>query len=433
MELLYQYLWKQRMMGRRCVTVRGEDVEIQYAGIHNLDAGPDFHDARVRIAGQLWAGNVEIHVRASDWHRHGHDTDPAYHNVILHVVGVDDERVRRPDGSEIPQMVITFPESFFRMYEALSRRIQAVACEPYLHLVPDLVRADWLSTLAVERLQGKARRIQDCAHSLGGDWNRTCFVSLARALGFNLNGDPFEILARSIPLNVIHHHSDDILQIEALLFGQAGMLDTSLHIFDEYYQTLAREYFFLARKYGLRPMNATMWKYARTRPQNFPHRRIAMLAAALTDGFSMLSDLWDHRGTPDDIRRLFTLTPSPYWETHSDFDTPGNVSGNLSAAAVDLLMINFVAPMILAYSASRGDIEAAGAAMSIWDGLRPENNTFIRQWTSAGLQPQCAAYSQALLQLRKAYCDFSRCLECRFAAAILKASAGIPFNCPSPS
>lgn len=433
MELLYQYLWKQRMMGRKCVTVRGEDVEIEYAGIHNMDAGPDFHDARIRIAGQLWAGNVEIHVRAGDWYRHGHDSDPAYENVILHVVAVDDARIKRADGSEIPQMVVTFPESFFRMYEALSLRIKDVACEPYLSLVPELTRADWLSTLAVERLQIKARRIMDCATSLGGDWNRTCFVSLARALGFNLNGEPFEMLARSLPLNVIHHHSDDILQIEALMFGQAGMLDTSLHIFDEYYQTLAREYFFLARKYGLKPMNASMWKYARTRPQNFPHRRIAMLSAAMTDGFTLLADLWDRRKRPDDIRKLFNLKPSPYWDTHSDFDIAGNASGQLSPAAIDLLMINFTAPMIYAYSASRGDYEAAEAAMSIWDDLKPENNTFIRQWTAAGIRPQCAADSQALLQLRKQYCDYSRCLECRFAAAILKASAGSHFYCPAPA
>lgn len=433
MELLYQYLWKQRMMGRRCVTVRGEDVEILYAGIHNTDAGPDFHDARIRIAGQVWAGNVEIHVRASDWHRHGHDNDPAYQNVILHAVAVDDTRVTGADGREIPQMVISLPESFYRMYEALSRRINAVACEHYLHLVPDLTRTDWLSTLGVERLQAKARRIMDCAQSLGNDWNRTCFVSLARALGFNLNGDPFEILARSIPLNIIHHHSDDILQIEALLFGQAGMLDTSLHIFDEYYQTLAREYFFLARKYGLRPMNVNMWKYARTRPQNFPHHRIALLSAAMTDGFTMLSDIWERRNNPDDIRELFRLTPSPYWLTHSDFDTPGSSAGHLSSGAVDLLMINFTAPMLYAYSAARGDYESAEGAMAIWEGLNPENNTFIRQWRSAGMQPENAADSQALLQLRKNYCDYARCLECRFAAAILKSSAGIPFNCPASS
>lgn len=433
MELLYQYLWKQRMMGRKCVTVRGDDLEIICAGIHNMDAGPDFRDARIRIAGQMWAGNVEIHVKASDWMRHGHDSDPAYQNVILHVVAVDDTRIKRPDGTEIPQLIATFPESFYRMYEALSQRIDTTACEPYLDLVPQLIRKDWLAALAVERLQTKASRIINCAKSLNGDWNSTCFLSLARALGFNLNGDPFEMLARSLPLTIIHHHSDDLFQIEALMFGQAGFLDTSLHIFDEYYQTLAREYFFLARKYGLKPMNVAIWKYARTRPQNFPHRRIAMLSAAMTDGFTMLSDIWDHRKDPDKIRELFHLTLSPYWETHSDFDAAGSLQGTLSPGAVDLLMINFVAPMIYAYSAARGDYEAAESAMSIWDSLKPENNTFIRQWTAAGIVPACAAESQALLQLRKVYCDYSRCLECRFAAAILKAAAGIPFNCPSPS
>ena len=158
MELLYQYLWKQRMMGRKCLTVRGDDVEIIYAGIHNRDAGPDFLNARLRINDREWIGNVEIHVKASDWRRHGHDADPAYGNVILHVVGVDDMRVSRGDGSEIPQTVVTFPESFYRMYEALSHRISNVPCEPYIRQLPGLSVADWLSSLCVERMQDKADR-----------------------------------------------------------------------------------------------------------------------------------------------------------------------------------------------------------------------------------------------------------------------------------
>lgn len=432
MELLYQYLWKQRMMGRKCLTVRGDDVEIIYAGIHNRDAGPDFLNARLRINGREWIGNVEIHVKASDWRRHGHDADPAYGNVILHVVGVDDMRVSREDGSEIPQTVVTFPESFYRMYEALSHRISNVPCEPYVRQLPGLSVADWLSSLCVERMQDKADRILQCNRSLGGNWNATCFVSLARAFGFNLNGDPFEMLARSLPLNFLARHSDNLLQIEALMFGQAGMLDTSLHIFDEYYQTLAREYFFLARKYDLRPMNVTLWKYARTRPQNFPHRRIAALCAALYGGFTMLSDLLECRSSSDRIRALFDLRPSAYWETHSDFDVPGHGAATMSKAAVDLIIINFVAPMLYAYSSAHGNLEAAENALNLWYDLAPENNTFIRQWQSAGIVPESAADSQALIQLRKKYCDFSRCLDCRFAASLLRLSALPAVNNLSP-
>lgn len=420
MERLYQYLWKQRMMGCRLHTVRGEDVEIRYAGRHNNDAGPDFLGARLRIGTQEWAGNVEIHVRASDWHHHHHDGDPAYDNVILHVVGVDDTRIQGPDGVEIPQVVAAFPESFFRMYRVLSERINSVPCEPYASEIPGLLRADWLSTLAVERIQRKASRIIDCADSLRGDWNQACFVSLARALGFNLNGDPFEMMARTLPLNIVSHHSDDIHQIEALLFGQAGMLDTSLHIFDEYYQSLSREYFFLARKYGLRPMNRSLWKYARTRPQNFPHRRIALLCRALLDGFTLLGDLLDRQKDPDGIRELFGWRPDGYWEEHADFDLPGHADAPLSGTALDLLMINFTAPMLYAYGATHGDPDVCDRALDIWYDTPAENNTYIRQWKQAGLSADNAADSQALLQLRREYCDNSRCLDCRFASSLLR-------------
>lgn len=428
MEMLYQYLWKQRMMGRKLVTVDGLPVDIEYSGRLNTDAGPDFIGARLRIGDQQWVGNVEIHVRASDWLRHGHDADPAYGNVILHVVAVDDARIHRLDGSEIPQIVASFPESFFRMYATLSEKIATVNCEPFASTIPSLIRTDWLSTLAVERLQNKARRILDCCRSLQGDWNRTCFVSLARALGFNLNGEPFEMLARSLPITVLSHHSDNIMQLEALLFGQAGMLDTGLHIFDDYYQSIAREYFFLARKYGLRPLNPSIWKYARTRPQNFPHRRIALLSRALLGGFSLLSDMRSLAGDPEELRKLFSWRPDGYWETHFDFDIPGHGDAALSRQAIDLLMINFVAPMIYAYAADSGMIDNAERAMAIWDSLPPENNMYIRQWKNAGIDALNAADSQALLQLRKEYCDKNNCLQCRFAAALLKSSAGGAFS-----
>lgn len=422
MEQIYQYLWKQRMMGHKISTVRGDDVEILYAGIHNTDAGPDFNGARLRIGSQEWAGNVEIHVKASDWHRHGHDNDPAYDNIILHVVAVDDTRIKRADGSEIPQSVITFPESFFRMYAKLSERIGDVNCEPWLPTLTTLQHADWLSTLCIERLQTKARRILDCADAMRGDWNRACFVTLARALGFNLNSEPLEILARSIPLNIVSHHADNMMQLEALLFGQAGMLDSSLHIFDEYYQAICREYFFLARKYGLKPMNVTMWKYARTRPQNFPHRRIALLCRVLSNEFRLLSDILDRRRNAEHIRRLFDWKLDGYWADHMDFDLPGKGNASLSEAAIDLLMINFVAPMLYAYSTAHGDIDSAESALDIWEDLKPENNRYIRQWSRAGIRPHSAADSQALIQLRTNYCDRNRCMDCRFAAALLKAS-----------
>lgn len=419
--MLYQYLWKYRLLGDRLEAVGGATVEVLYQGRLNTDAGPDFIGARLRIDGQEWCGSVEVHVRASDWGRHGHDSDPAYNNVILHVVAISDARISDGRGGKIPQVIATFPESFMHIYALLSEKISAVNCEPLLKTLPRLTVSSWLDTLSVERMQAKAERVLQTVNLLEGDWEWACFVALARAMGFGLNSEPLERLARSIPLKILAKHSDDLLQTEALLFGQAGMLDTSVHIFDEYYQRLCREYYFLARKYGLKPLRSDIWMYARTRPQNFPHRRIALLARTLYGGFSLMSKITSPKFTGEQAYSEFNWHLDGYWLTHSGFDLPGSrLPETLSAANLNLLMINFVAPVVYAYGASRGNPDLAERGLDIWTDLRPENNTYIRQWQRAGIVCESASDSQALLQLRREYCDHNRCLECRFGHALLR-------------
>lgn len=421
MEVLYQYVWKHRLLGRSMKLISGESVEVLSPGRLNTDAGPDFSDARLRINGTEWIGNVEIHVKASDWFRHHHDTDRAYDNVILHVVAINDMAVKRSDGSEIPTVEALFPEAFFNIYLSLSENINGINCAGRLSDISDLAKEDWLESLAVERMHAKADRINGIADALGGDRESACFIALARALGFGLNGEPFEMLARSIPLKFIVRHSDNLLQIEALLFGQAGFLDTSIHIFDEYYQLLCREYFFLARKYSLRPLRRDIWKYARTRPGNFPHRRIAFLASMLYGGFSLFSRILETDADAEKARLFFSGRLEGYWETHSDFDIEGPRCGEaLSRTSIDSLLINLVAPLIFASHGARGDYEKAELAFDLWQNLKAENNAVTRQWSALGLTPQNAMRSQALLQLRKEYCDASRCLDCRFGHALLR-------------
>lgn len=410
----------------------GEPVSIISPGVLNTDAGPDFSNARLRIGNTEWCGNVEIHVKASDWYHHRHDQDPAYDSVILHVVAVDDRKVCRSDGSSIPQVLVSFPESFYRIYSSLADNIGGVRCQ---HLLPSLLESDplsvsaWLETLAVERMQAKASRILDELRNGAGDWERTCFVTFARGLGFGLNSEPFEILARSIPLKCLARHSNDSLQLEALLFGQAGMLDTSVHIFDEYYQLLCREYFFLARKYGLRPMNAGLWKYARTRPGNFPHRRIALLAKAVEGGFSMMSDIIAAGADIERLRSIFDLRPEGYWRNHTGFDMEaGTPGGGLSPASTDLLLINVASPLLYAHGATYGDADAAETGLDIWCLLKSENNIKTRQWSSAGIGCENAMRSQGLLQLSKEYCDKGRCLDCRIGHSLLRKSANVSFK-----
>ncbi len=410
------------MLGRRLVTTDGCHVRLLSPGVWNENAGPDFFNAKIAIEDQTWVGNVEIHVKASDWYRHNHDKDASYDSVMLHIVAIDDARINRSDGSHIPQVCVNFPQEFYYIYSALSNNISDIRCAPYIPSLSPLQIEDWLSSLAVERIQEKANRILDIHSKNRGDWQYTCFVTFARALGFGLNSEPFEMLANSINLNFLSRHSDNLFQLEALLFGQAGMLDMNYHIFDEYYQGLCREYYFLARKYSLRPLRNSVWKYSRTRPGNFPHRRIAMLAQYLYGGFSLMGDILATSGDEEKCRELFVMDlEGSYWETHSGFgseETRASVS--LSDNSVDLLLINLIAPLLYAYSASNGDYERAEQAMSLWENLDAEKNKYIRQWKGYGICCEDALHSQALLQLRKAYCDRDKCLDCRFAHGVLR-------------
>ena len=411
------------MLGRSLNLTTGEPLEILSPGKLNTDAGPDFSCARLRIGDMEWVGDVEIHIKASDWYRHGHDKDAAYDSVLLHVVAVDDAKVKHRDGTEIPQVIATFPESFFRMYATLSEGISEVRCEHRLAEIPLLVKADCCESLGVERMQRKADRILEEANQAGGDWERVCFITFSRALGFGLNSEPFEMLARSLPLAYLHRHSDNLMQLEALMFGQAGMLDMSVHIFDEYYQTLCREYYFLARKYNLRPMRRDLWRYARTRPQNFPHRRIALLARTVYGGFSLMSRLLQAAGNVEQLRELLPKEIDGYWLNHFAFDSPAiTASRALSESSVDLLLINFVAPLVYAYGAYHSEPEDAERGLELWNRISPESNMFIRYWKSKGMKADNAFESQALLQLRKEYCDMFKCLDCRFGHWLLSST-----------
>lgn len=409
------------MLGDRLETVDGRRVKVLYAGRLNNDSGPDFSGARLRIDDQEWVGNVEIHVKASDWHRHGHDNDLAYDNVIFHLVGVSDVDITDSHGRLIPQGVATFPESFISLYSRLAQKIGDYKCEGALGQLTPLQVSDWLSTLSIERMQAKAGRIEESLEAMEQDWERVCFSTLARALGFGLNSEPLEMTARITPLRVLHKHSDDIIQLEALLMGQAGLLDSSLHMFDERYQLLCREYRFLAVKYGLRPARREMWKYSKTRPQNFPTRRLAILAGAVRGGFSLLSKLCDPELDSQRAMELFDWEMDPYWETHYDFDVvAAKLPLSLSTGNRRLLLINFVAPLLYAYGAMHSDLEMTERAMGFWDRGMAENNRYTRRWLQSGISCRTASDSQALIQLSKEYCECGRCLECRFGHLLLR-------------
>lgn len=422
MEKVLQYMWQFRMWGSSEKTLTdGRRVLLLDPGKLNTDAGPDFFNAKVIIDGVEWAGNVEIHIKASDWKRHGHNNDKAYDNIILHVVGIDDDVVCRNDGSVVPQLVMSLTPDIAKKYTDLVEGASAIRCGEYLKTISSLTIFDWLETLAFERVQMKATRFIDLLATNCGDWEEVCYVYFSRALGFGLNSVPFEMLAKSLPLSVLRKHSDSLLQLEALLFGQAGMLDMSEHIFDEYYQLLCREYYFLSKKYQLRPMARHIWKFARTRPANFPHRRIAMLAQFSLGGFAIMRQIIEAKGDIDNLRKIFATELTGYWKEHISFDVIASRTPSvLSKKSIDILLINLVVPLYYAYGGHSGDHRIEDTTIDLLSQIEAESNSIITQWTNVGLKADNALSSQALIHLKNEYCDARKCLYCRIGNQMMR-------------
>lgn len=426
MEEIFQLLWAHNMLGLPLNLETGERVRVLSPGILNRNAGPDFFNAKIKIGSKTWAGNVEMHMRASDWHRHHHDSDPAYDSVILHVVAVNDDIIKRTDGSIIPQMAVALPEDFFRTFAYLTSTSPEIRCAATLGDIPQIKRTDWLETLSMERLQQKAGRIEEILRDRHGDWNAACFLTLARGLGFGLNSLPFEMMANSINLNHLRRHTDNILRMEAIFFGQAGLLDRNLHPGDQRYQLMCREYQFLAAKYDMRPIPRTCWKFARTRPQNLPYRRIALLAKAMADTPDLLNRILETGGDEERVRELFRWKIDPYWSRRLTFGGDRQTEANppsLSDQSINILLINVVAPLLYAYAMLHSDREMRQGATDLLLSLPPEKNSIVRAWQPFGFNPKDAASSQALIHLRKEYCDRNECLRCRFAHHLLRSQA----------
>ena len=426
MEKLMQYVWQHKLWDNsQMATNDGRRVKVIDPGLPNSDSGPDFFNAKVEIGGELWVGNVEIHTRASDWHRHGHDSDKAYDSVILHVVEKDDAPVTRSNGERIPQMVMRCSPHFYDSYVNLvNNAASSLPCATMIKEVPQLTITQWVESLAFERLNDKVERIMSLYDTFCGSWQDICYVTIARSLGFGINNDAFEMLARRTPLRLMHKHSDSIFQLEALLFGQAGFFNMPMQGSDEYYLRLAREYAFLANKFQLRPMEGSMWKSFRVRPQNFPYRRIALLARFVEGGFSLMQSILDAHSEKE-LRRLFTVELSGYWASHYTFggapsEVPARVLGN---ASIDILLINAVAPLYYAYGSRCGDYETAERAVTLLESLRPERNSIVATFTAAGIKCPDALTSQALIQLRRRYCEARKCLYCAIGHRLLSDAA----------
>lgn len=419
-----QYVWKHRLWrSEDMVTNTGKKVRVVDPGLLNTDAGPDFFNAKIEIDGHMWVGNVEMHYRATDWKRHHHDSDKAYDSVILHVVAKDDAPVRRTNGELIPQVVLEVSPQFNADYASLVGATIEVPCATKIKQVPHLTIVEWVEGLAFERLHGKVERIHQLLDSFNGSWEDVCYVTLARNFGFGINNDAFERLARRTPLRLLGKHSDSVLQIEALLFGQAGMLDAQKPGMDSYYNQLCTEYAFLSNKFQLTPMEKESWKLFRIRPQNFPYRRIAMLAQYIEGGFRMMNRILDAEGEKE-MRALFEVELSGYWTKHYTFGKPNErATATLSRSSTDIILINTVAPLLYAYGELTGNYEMTDKAIKLLEDLRAENNSIVSHFVAYGIDCPDALTSQALVQLKREYCDARKCIYCKIGHHLLSKAA----------
>jgi hypothetical protein len=414
------FLWKHLLFDKQCmVTTSGEEIEVVNPGQHNTDAGPDFFNAKVRIGNTLWAGNVEIHFSSSDWKRHEHHHNDAYNNIILHVVLENDEAITRHNGQAMPTFVMTYDPALKERYEALLAAPPPVPCAPHVAHIQPINMSHFLGRLLVERLELKSTHITQALTLTNNEWNAAFHQLLFRAFGFGINTTAFELLAKNTPYKIISKHRHALLQLEALLFGQAGLLQGTAK--DDYHNLLQKEYCFLQEKFHLSPLEAHLWKFLRLRPSNFPTIRLAQLAQFLHHAppVIQLMEAW-HKHSEEELYALFDLQASAYWDTHYVFGKPSPPQPKkLGQTSVHNLIVNLVIPYLFTYAQYHHYDNLREDALELLEKFPPEQNHIIRQWQQAGVKARHAFHSQALIQLQTAYCDKKRCLYCPIGAGII--------------
>lgn len=417
------YVWKFRLFDRADLqTTNGENIEIYSAGIHNTDSGPDFQNARLKIGETMWAGNVELHLSSSDWEKHNHTADSAYDNVILHVVYRDDEPVIMNDGRNIATLELKnriSAELYGRYHNLVFGNQTIIPCEASIGKVDDFTLRTWFTRVLIERLEKKSAAVIAALQLNRGDWEETFYQFLAANFGFKTNALPFELLAKSLPQNILAKHKNSPKQIEALIFGQAGFLTDDFT--DAYPQGLKDEYTFLRKKYSLTPGEQHLWKFMRMRPQNFPTIRLAQFAALVVNSNHLFSKVMDTREIKG-LQNLFTdIKVNPYWEEHYRFDKESKPSAkNLGPDSINIIILNTLVLFLFSYGKHNQLQHFMDRSLKLLESLPGEHNKIITDFHSLGVKTNSAFESQALLELKSYYCNYKKCLQCSVGNKILK-------------
>ena len=426
------YIWKHRLFkSSNLETTGGEKISVEHPGTHNTDAGPDFFNARIKIGSTLWAGNVEIHQRSSDWQKHFHHTDKEYDNIILHVVEEHDEELKRKDNSSVPTLELKnrIEKLYIDNYDRLINSRNKILCEKQISSVGNFTIDHWLERMLVERLERKSKDIFRMLEQNKNNWEETFYFLIARNFGFKLNAQPFEELARSLPLSALAKHRNDLPQIEAMLFGQAGMLSATgrtrmgeeKKFTEEYPAALKKEFDFLTSKFKFENKVSSPWKFLRLRPANFPTIRIAQFAQLVHNSSHLFSKILEC-STTKQVKKLFDVSVSDYWKSHYTFEKKSqHREKHLGEVAVENIIINTVAPLIFSYGMNRHDEALKERATSFLEQVSPEKNSIITKWESLGIGADNSFRTQALLELFNEYCSKKKCLTCGIGNKLIAA------------
>ena len=415
------YLWKfQFFTHKKLKTFNGETIQIYKAGDHNKNSGPDFFNAKMLIADQLWAGNIEIHVKASDWYLHHHEEDSSYDNVIMHVVWEKDVDIYRENNSVIPTLELqsfTSQNLLFNYRKLLSKKSSYIHCENDISKVDKFVLNNWLEKLYIEKLIYKSDLISALLTQTNNDWEAVLFKLLAKNFGLKVNGEAFLNLANSFDYAVFRKVQNNLQKTEALLFGQAGLLQEDFQ--NGYFQDLKKEYQFLSLKYRLEPLYKNQFQFFRLRPNNFPTIRIAQLANLYLVHKNLFSKILNKKSLKD-FYSIFSIGVSEFWKSHYNFNSVSKRSFKfLTKPFIDLLLINTIVPLLFVYNKQSGKLNEE-KLFDLIKQMKPEKNNIIREFDHLKINAKNSFETQALLHLKNEYCDKHLCLQCAVGNVLLK-------------
>ena len=416
-EELLKSMWINGLIDNNLSTVDGQNVTIVHRGYPNYDSGPDFLSARIYLEDKLWVGNVEIHAKASDWLRHGHNTDKAYDSVILHVVNSFDMQIYRTNGEAIPTVEISLDEGVIGSVEKIFRRDRSVPCAENLDFFDTVYIRQVLDKMVIERLERRREKIFHELVNYDYKWEQVFMILLFSSFGMGINSVPFELLAKSIDYKIIYENRDDLRVLESLLYGQAGLLNEKCE--HEYFRDLLAKYEFLRVKYRLIPMQREIWKFLRLRPNNFPTIRISQLANFLAGVDNILDFILE--SDYEQIRKKLAVNASEYWQEHYRFcDEPHQKKRrSIGAKALDSIFINAIVPFIYSYARYQGDEKLVEKSLEFLHGVKFEDNRITRYFKNLNLSGRTAFDSQGIIELYTAYCSNFRCLECPLGVKLL--------------